>query len=185
MAGIGSSTSDNHYNPDEPRDWRGRWTTGGSSGRNPSIQDRRSQDWPLPNPSPVGRARTLLGHGIFGLYPQFTLPSDKEAKEFSRLLKTWNAAADLDDQAFHDLFVGDQVTNLATTRLMREAARKAAEAETIDQMIAASRPLTRAIKAIGPDRWPDRLQWLQGRAEAVINVSETQRALRCFTWVVA
>jgi hypothetical protein len=50
---------------------------------------------------------------------------------------------------------------------MREAAWNAAKAETIDQMIAASHPLTQAIKAIGPDCWPDTLQRLQKKAETV------------------
>ena len=51
---MSSSNSNSHYNPDEPRDSRGRWTSGGS-------------DWrknPLPNPSPTGRAHTLLGHAL-------------------------------------------------------------------------------------------------------------------------
>ena len=179
-AAVGVSASNNHYNPDEPRDRLGRWTAGGSSGKAMPTWTPSSQDWPLPNPSPVGRARTLLGHGIVGLYPEFTLPSDKEAKAFSQLLKTWNDAAHLDDQTFHHLFVGDKLANLAnlanlaTTRLLREAAQGAKNAETIDQMIAASRPLTQAIKAIGPDRWPDTLQRLQGRAEAVSNGSGSQ-----------
>ncbi len=127
----------------------------------------------MPNPGPVGRARTLLGHGIVGLYPKFALPGDQEAKAFSQLLKAWNDADHLDNQTFHHLFVGDKLASLATTRLLREAAQGAKNAETIDQMIAASRPLIqaikaiKAIKAIGPGRWPDTLQSLQGRAEAV------------------
>jgi hypothetical protein len=122
----------------------------------------------------VGRARTLLGHGIVGLYPEFRLPTDKDARAFSQLLKSWNDAADLDHQTFHHLFVGDRLASPATTRLLREAAQGAENAETIDQMIAASHPLTQAIKAIGPDRWPDTLQRLQGRAEAVSNGSGSQ-----------
>jgi len=115
----------------------------------------------------VGRARTLLGHGIVGLYPEFRLPTDKDARAFSQLLKSWNDAADLDHQTFHHLFVGDRLASLTTTCLMREAAWNAAKAETIDQMIAASHPLTQAIKAIGPDCWPDTLQRLQKKAETV------------------
>ena len=147
--------SNNHYNPDEPRDSRGCWTNGGTS----------STDWALCDPSEIGRARTLLGHGRFGLYPKFTQPTDDEARDFARLLRAWNAASGLDDQRFHDLFVGDKLASLATTRLMREAARKAAAANTIDQMIEASRPLTAAIKAIGPSRWPHVLRGIELCAE--------------------
>jgi hypothetical protein len=182
MAGVGSSVSNSHYNPDEPRDQLGRWTTGGSSGKTLSTRARQSQDWPLPNPSPVGRARTLLGRGIVGLYPAFTLPSDKESKAFCQLLKAWNDADHLDDQTFHDLFVGDKLASPATTRLMREAAQGAKCAETIDQMIAASHPLTQAIKAIGPDCWPDTLHKLQGQAEAVVNGGVSQNSNEARTW---
>jgi hypothetical protein len=41
-------------------------------------------------------------------------------------------------------------------------------------MIAASHPLTQAIKAIGPDCWPDTLQRLQCQAEAVVKGSDSQ-----------
>ena len=98
------------YNPNEPRDAHGRWTSGGIS----------PTDWPLPNPSPVGRARTLLGHGIIGLYPRFTLPTMEEAERFARMLRAWTDASDLDDQSFHHLFMGRHVEPLATTRLLRE-----------------------------------------------------------------
>ncbi len=156
--------SSNHYNPDEPRDSRGRWTSGGTS----------STDWALHDPSEVGRAGTLLGHGRFGLYPKFVLPTVDEARDFARLLRAWNAASSLDDQSFHNLFVGDKLASLATTRFMREAARKAAAADTIDQMIEASRPLTAAIKDIGPGRWPHVLNGLERQASAVVEERDFQ-----------
>ncbi len=171
MRPVSFSARNNHYNPDEPRDEFGRWTTGGSSGKAMPTWSHSSQDWPLPNPSPVGRARTLLGHAIVGLYPEFTLPSDKEAKAFSQLLTAWNDANHLDDQTFHNLFVGNKLASRATTCLMREAAQGAKNAETIDQMIAASHPLTQAINAIGPDCWP---QTLQCQAETVVKGRESQ-----------
>ena len=148
------SGSNNGYNPDEPRDERGRWTSGGAS----------SPDWPLRDPSPAGRAWTLLGHGMLPFSLQ--LPTQAEAERFSRMLAAWNAAEALDDQSFHDRFTGALVKDLAITRLLREAARNAAEARTIDQMIAASRPLARAIKAIGPNQWPTVVQALEATAES-------------------
>ena len=86
------SGSNNGYNPDEPRDERGRWTSGGAS----------SPDWPLRDPSPAGRAWTLLGHGMLPFSLQ--LPTQAEAERFSRMLAAWNAAEALDDQSFHDRF---------------------------------------------------------------------------------
>jgi hypothetical protein len=71
------------------------------------------------------------------------------------MLRVWNAASGLDDQTFHDLFTGKHVKDLATTRLLREAARGAAAARTINQMIEASRALNRALKNIGSDRVPE------------------------------
>jgi len=87
------------YNPDEPRDWHGRWTSDGSSWRNAPLRD----------PSRVGRADLLLGHGRFGVWQkglmrEFVLPTPAEAQRFSRLLTAWNAASDLDDETFRDLF---------------------------------------------------------------------------------
>ncbi len=56
-----------HYNPDEPRDWRGRWTASGNGGR--IIPEVAYRQTPL---LPMGRAaarRGLLHPGTFGFRP--------------------------------------------------------------------------------------------------------------------
>jgi len=152
-----------HYNPDEPRDWHGRWTSDGSSWRNA----------PLSDPSRVGRADLLLGHGRFGawqrgLIREFVLPTPAEAQRFSRLLTAWNAASDLDDETFRDLFIDGLDIAPATLHRLRDAAAGSAQAETMGQMIQASTPLTDAIKAIGVDRWDRMLAGLEDRADAAM-----------------
>jgi len=151
------------YNSDEPRDWHGRWTSDGSSWRNA----------PLSDPSRVGRADLLLGHGRFGawqkgLIREFVLPTPAEAQRFSRLLTAWNAASDLDDETFRDLFIDGLDIAPATLHRLRDAAAGSAQAETMGQMIQASTPLTDAIKAIGVDRWDRMLAGLEDRADAAM-----------------
>ena len=152
-----------YYNPDEPRDRDGRWTGGGSSWR----------DNALPDPSRVGRADLLLGHGRFGawqkgLIREFVLPTPAEAQRFSRLLTAWNAASDLDDETFRKLFIHGLDIAPATLRRLHQAAAGSAQAKTMGQMITASTPLTAAIKDIGADRWPAMLGGMQDRADAAM-----------------
>ena len=152
-----------YYNPDEPRDRDGRWTGGGSSWR----------DNALPDPSRVGRADLLLGHGRFGawqkgLIREFVLPTPAEAQRFSRLLTAWNAVSDLDDETFRELFIHGLNIAPATLHRLRQAAAGAAQAKTMGQMIQASYPLTAAIKDIGAHRWPGMLEGLEDRADAAM-----------------
>lgn len=51
------------YNPDEPRDWHGRWTTGGDGQVSPAVGYRRAT--PIPT-GPVGARRGLLDRESFG-----------------------------------------------------------------------------------------------------------------------
>ncbi len=148
MSSASSGNTNSHYNPDEPRDERGRWTTGGSSWR---VN-------PLRNPSPAGCAHTLLGHALAsawhqGLIREFKLPTQDEADRFARTLAAWNAAADFDPTTFRERFTRGLVDHPATIARLRQAAAGAAEAQTFGQMVDASRPLTAAIKDIGADRW--------------------------------
>ena len=99
MFGPSFGTRVSHYNPDEPRDDHGRWTTGGSSWRKNLLRD----------PSPIGRARTFLGHGLVGAFQQglirnIAYPTPAEGKRMSHLLAAWTMAACLDDQSFHEHF---------------------------------------------------------------------------------
>jgi hypothetical protein len=50
------------YNPDEPRDWHGRWTTGGNGQVSPAVGYRRAT--PIPA-GPVGARRGLLDRESF------------------------------------------------------------------------------------------------------------------------
>jgi hypothetical protein len=150
-----------HFNPDEPRDWHGRWTSGGSSWRNNPLRD----------PSPVGRARTFLGHGLAGAFQQGVLrevayPTQAAAERMSRLLAVWTLAASLDDETFGEHFANGLNLDPKTLRRLRQAVAGAAEARTIGQIIEASYPLTAAIKAIGAYHWPGVLEDLEDRADA-------------------
>jgi hypothetical protein len=163
MSTVSSSNTNSHYNPDEPRDERGRWTTGGSSWRANPVR----------RPEPAGRAHLLLGHALAsawhqGLIREFKLPTDAEAEQFARTLRTWNAAADLDPETFHETFTHGLVDKPATVARLRQAAADSAEAETIGQMVDASRPLTQAIRDIGAHRWPWVREGLADRAAAAM-----------------
>jgi hypothetical protein len=46
------------YNPDEPRDWRGRWTTGDAGAPTPSVTPKRI---PTPGAEPASRPVRLIG----------------------------------------------------------------------------------------------------------------------------
>ena len=163
MPTFSTSNTNSHYNPNEPRDWHGRWTTGGSSWRANPVR----------RPSPAGRAHLLLGHAHAsawhqGLIRQFKLPTDTEAEQFARTIRTWNAASDLDPATFHDRFTHGLVDKPATVARLRQAAAGAAETETIGQMVDASRPLTQAIRDIGADRWPWVREGLADKAAAAM-----------------
>ncbi len=144
-----SGSTNSRYNPDEPSDQQGRWSTSGSSWRNNPLRD----------PSAAGRAHTLLGHALAsachqGLIREFKLPTQGEAKRFSKVLAAWNAASDLKDESFRECFTRGLVDDLATVRRLRQAAAGSVTAQTFGQMVDASRPLTAAIKNIGAGRWP-------------------------------
>lgn len=51
------------YNPDEPRDWHGRWTTAGGERISPAVGYRRAT--PIPT-GPIGVRRGLLDKETFG-----------------------------------------------------------------------------------------------------------------------
>jgi hypothetical protein len=171
MVNFSLGNQGSRYNPNEPRDWHGRWTRGGSSWENN----------PLRNPGAVGRAHTLLGHARAGAWQKgvlrdFALPTPAEAKRFSRLLAVWNAASDLDDDSFREHFARGLDIGPATLRRLRQAAAGSAQAQTIGQMIEASYPLTAAIKDIGGHRWPAMLEGLEDLADAAMPVHRTRRA---------
>jgi len=163
MSTVSSTNTNSHYNPDEPRDPHGRWTTGGSSWRANPVR----------RPEPAGRAHLLLGHAHAsawhqGLIREFKLPTDAEARRFARTLAAWNAASDLDPETFHETFTHDLVDKPATVARLRQAAAGAAQAQTIGEMVDASRPLTQAIRDIGAHRWDNVREGLADKAAAAM-----------------
>ena len=165
MSTVSSGKTNSHDNPDEPRDERGRWTTGGSSWRANPVR----------RPGPAGRAHLLLGHALTsawhqGLIREFKLPTEDEAGRFARTLRTWNAASDLDPETFRESFTRGLVDKPATIARLRQAASGSAEARSIGQMVDASRPLTQAIREIGADRWPWVRERLADKAAAAMPV---------------
>jgi hypothetical protein len=165
MSTVSSGKTNSHYNPDEPRDERGRWTTGGSSWRANPVR----------RPGPAGRAHLLLGHALTsawhqGLIREFKLPTEDEAGRFARTLRTWNAASDLDPETFRENFTRGLVDKPATIARLRQAASGSAEARSIGQMVDAGRPLTQAIREIGADRWPWVRERLADKAAAAMPV---------------
>jgi len=162
MSNFSLGNRESHYNPDEPRDWHGRWTGGGPSGENTPLGDLGA----------VGRASILLGHARAGAkqrgaFRAFKLPSQAEAERFARLLAAWNAASGLDDARFAEWFTRGLDIGPVTLGRLRKAAAGAAQARTFGQVIEASHPLAAAIQEIGGDRWPEMLERLEDQAERV------------------
>ncbi len=152
-----------HYNPDEARDALGRWTTSGSSWCDTLLRD----------PSPAGRAHTLLGHALLGAWQQrviraFNLPSAAEAQRFGGLLGAWNAAAHLDEASFRETFTRGLIDAPTQIRCLRQAAEGSALARTMGEIVKASHALTTVIRHVGADRWPHVVQALEDRAEIVM-----------------
>jgi hypothetical protein len=71
------------------------------------------------------------------------------------MIRAWNAAPHLDDQTFHEIFVGNDAVDLAATQQLREAFRKSVPAQTINQMIVASAPLRTLLGITATVRMPD------------------------------
>ncbi|MDE3016592.1 MAG: hypothetical protein KGI29_06715 [Pseudomonadota bacterium] len=85
------------YNPDEPRDWHGRWTTGGGSSvtlhdSDGSTETRTggSQAWRNNNPGNIRAGNFADQHGAIGSNNGFAVFPDEETgrNAVSALLKT-------------------------------------------------------------------------------------------------
>ncbi len=144
------------FNPDEPRDARGRWT---SDGTMPAASGWRAK--PLQDKSPAGRARVLVMHALLSAPARFRrVPGWSDAdsgNQLEALIDSWNEEAQLGDSIFRDRFLGSDVS-LSTTRDLRAAARGAATAQTVGDMADASDNLAAVMRAIGADNWPSLLQ---------------------------
>ena len=91
-----------------------------------------------------------------------------EAGQFARTTRTWNAASHLDPETFRETFTHDLVDKPATVARLRQAAAGAAQAQTIGEMVDASRPLTQAIRDIGAHRWDSVREGLADKAAAAM-----------------
>jgi hypothetical protein len=158
------------YNPDEPRDERGRWTTGGTplgpgwswstrgqGGRDPTPAQRGPwRDRPLFDKSPAGRAEALLGHAYLSL-PQrlrsrFPFGDKTMAGRLGGLLPRWNGAARLDDATFRDRHLNGGLS-LAAVQRLRAASLGAAQARTSGEMADAALHLAAVIQDSGVDNF--------------------------------
>jgi len=170
-----SGTANNHYNPDEPRDWHGRWTTGDAAfptsprsrsphhfghGKNPS----------LPDLSPAGRATSLLVHTGVQLKWTHRFPdvTHKTGERFASVLAAWNADAGLSDDAFFHRYLGFDAGYHAVPDF-RRAAALSRRATTFDDMADAAEPLAAAIRSISSRHsWPPVMERLEERASKAI-----------------
>ena len=114
-----------------------------------------------------------MGHALASAWHQdlireFKLPTEDEAGRFARTIRTWNAASDLDSEAFRESFTHGLVDKPATVARLRQAAAGSAKAETIGEMVDASRPLTQAIRDIGAHRWDGVREGLADKAAAAM-----------------
>jgi hypothetical protein len=120
------------FNPDEPRDERGRWTGSGVSAPGSGWRDKSLFDR-----SRAGRGSALAMHANLSMTDTFRRRprwADPEPGErLGRLLPRWNAASRLDDDTFRDRYLGRGVS-LETVRALRTAARLAAGARTSGEM---------------------------------------------------
>ncbi|HVJ53567.1 MAG TPA: hypothetical protein VM689_13955 [Aliidongia sp.] len=129
------------YNPDEPRDERGRWTTGGGTPR--AAEWRRK---PIYDGSSRGRATALATHAYLALpgdlRRRFGLGDSDTIDLLDRLIR--EGAPDSDSR---------QTASPAHYQL-RAAASAAAVAETAGEMAQAGDHLASAVKVVGVGAWP-------------------------------
>src|SRR5271154_1445571 len=139
------------FNPDEPRDERGRWTgsgapapTGGWGGKSLFDQSR------------AGRGSALAMHANLSMTDTFRRRprwADLEPGErLGRRLPRWNAASRLDGEWFRDRYLGRGVS-LETTRAIRAAARLAGAARTSGEMAQAGDRLAAPTRGSGVVDW--------------------------------
>ncbi len=172
---VGSFGGGGHYNPDEPRDEKGRWVAS-IQGKTPSQRRAAWRRRPLFDMSGAGRGASLLHHAALSLPDRarrrFEIGGPAEGARLGRLIDRWNGASALDDEAFQDQFLENKAP-LETVRILRLAAKGAAQAQTDGDMADASKHLATAIQDVGPDRWP---RFLKAADEIAANQPEpTQR----------
>ena len=141
-----------HYNPNEPRDWHGRWTSGGDGSphlKAKPIHYGHGENPPLPGLSAAGRATSLLFHTGVQLKWAHGFPdvTHKMGERFASVLAAWNADSGLDHRTFYDRYVGFDAGYHAVDDF-RQAAALAAHAATFNEMADAAEPFAAAVCTI-------------------------------------
>ncbi|HVJ52168.1 MAG TPA: hypothetical protein VM689_06890 [Aliidongia sp.] len=171
--GIGGG---DHFNPDEPRDERGRWTSSGLTSTKP-IRPAAWRARPLLDGSAAGRAQALLHHTLLSLPDRlrrrFPLDDQSAPARLGKLLGRWADASGLDDETFRARFLQGGVT-LAAVRALRSAARAATRAQNAGDMAEAGTHLASAVQEVGPDRWPRLLVSAEANAAAQPAIDEAK-----------
>ena len=167
------------YNPDEPRDWRGRWTTSSASGSPSSSGPTRTQsphhfghgkNPPLPDLSEIGRATSLLVHASFQLKWAHRFPdvTRKIGERFAPVLAAWKADAGLSDNAFFHRYL-DFDAGYRAVPDFRRAAALSQRATTFNEMADAAEPFAAAVRSIGSRHpWPPVMKRLEECATKAI-----------------
>jgi hypothetical protein len=153
------------YNPDEPRDERGRWTSSGL------LMPNDNGGWstrPL-RASVKERAGLLANHTYLSLPPRLRRDwgwdNSTTTDALSRLLPVWSRAEPLSDADFRERYLRGG-TSLETTQHLRAAAVGAVHALTLGTMADAADELAAAIKTIGSHDWPRFLAVAESRTAA-------------------
>ena len=150
----------------EPRDDRGRWTSGGSSSGNPQVmtapppdrvaEDRQdAMDRLLPNSAArmAYAVQGAVGHLAPAIRDRVSQYIDRGGKaDLSAVLGAYARGGGMSDEHFRAAFgLGASVTG-AVMRNLRNAAAGIAAARTLEAMRSAAGQLADALTAIGPSR---------------------------------
>ncbi len=150
MNGEFGASSHGGYNPDEPRDSRGRWIASGGA---PAFRSSWRHK-PLGNSSRTARAAALLRHSFLSLPDrlrrQFASSDPASIESLSELMRLWHSANRLDDELAHA--TPRDGIDLPAAHNLRAAVTRAAIASTNGDMADASRHLAAATRDVGAHR---------------------------------
>ncbi len=176
-----------HYNPDQPRDARGRWTGDGATAPTPAGWGwGLASDWwhrPLGEASADERAFSLIDYvhkdSSGGLAPP---PDEATASMLAQLMQKWAADPTADDRTFQAHYL-EPGMSLATTRYLRLAAEGGLGAQTLGQMARAGRSLTSAQRQFNSLQ-PQVLDSLLARSATAPDATFVDRARAAFDAVL-
>jgi len=104
--------------------------------------------------SGFGRAKSIVGYASKELNDdrRFPRPDRSKVERHARLFRTWADAAGLDDETFHDRYIG-HYTCVGDTSHLRRAAHEFAHGSSFGDMADAGWHLARAIGGTNVSRW--------------------------------